>query len=265
MAITKNANSWFGLSTDTKPTSTLAGQLGSPLTGDTFRETDTGKNYIWIGTVWMGLAASTVSTGDANGNALIFAQTPGGYQMPITPLPDVLLSDNFNGTTIDTVYRWQTPVTAAGGTMTQAGGALVTTLGTTASAAASITSIENFEPSIGNQSVGTLLNIEAAPATNTNRCFGFYTKPGSFTAATPVQDGYVWEYDITGTFGASIYSGGTRISRTTTNPLTGLPFFTAGADIHPTADFVSGPERLLLLQFVHDPRAFGAGTATLDA
>jgi hypothetical protein len=174
---------------------------------------------------------STLS--DSVGNQLTFATTPGGFQLPITPLPDVLFSDLFNGATIDTVYRWQSPVTAAGGTMTQAAGSLVTTLGTTVSAAAAITTIESFEPTIGSMEAGTLLSIEAAPATNTNRCFGFYTRPGSFTAATPVQDGYVWEYDITGTFGASIYSGGTRISRTTVNPVTGVPFFTAGQTFVP--------------------------------
>jgi hypothetical protein len=137
----------------------------------------------------------------------------GGYQQSITPLPSILLSDNFNGTTIDTTNRWVTPVTAGTGTMTQATGGLIATTGTTASNAAAITSIETFEPNIGNLVGGTLLSIEAAPGLNTNRCFGFYTRPGSFTAATPVQDGYVWEFDITGTFGASIYSGGTRVFR----------------------------------------------------
>lgn len=147
----------------------------------------------------------------------------GGYQQSITPLPSVLLSDNFNGTTIDTTNRWVSPVVAGTGTMTQATGSLIATTGTTASNGAAITSIESFEPNVGNLVGGTLLSIEAAPGVNTNRCFGFYTRPGSFTAATPVQDGYVWEYDIAGTFGASIYSGGTRIFRQAL-PLNGATF-----------------------------------------
>lgn len=154
---------------------------------------------------------------DVNGNTLNFVPSAGGYQFPITPLPDVLLTDNFNGTTIDTTNRWLTPVVAGTGAMTQAGGSLVTTLGTTVSNGAAITSIETFEPSIGSLTAGALLQTEAAPGTNTNRCFGFYTRPGSWTAATPVQDGYVWELDTNGSFGASIYSGGTRISRTVFN------------------------------------------------
>jgi len=151
---------------------------------------------------------------DDLGNALRFAPAIVGYQLPITPLPDVLMIDNFNGTVIDTVSRWQSPVLAGAGTMTQVSGNLVTTLGTTASNGAAISTIENFEPSIGAITVGALIQTEASPSINTNRCFGFYTRPGSFTAATPVQDGYVWELDTNGSFGASIYNGGVRISRT---------------------------------------------------
>lgn len=164
---------------------------------------------------------------DATGNAPIFTPSALGFLMPVTPQYDALLTDNFNGTTIDTVNRWQTPVVAGAGTMTQAGGSLVATLGTTASNGAAISSVESFEPSFGNMTVGTLVSIEASPGINTNRCIGFYTRPGSFTAATPVQDGYVWEYDITGAFGASIYSGGTRIFRQV-YPLGGATFLPVG-------------------------------------
>lgn len=150
---------------------------------------------------------------DSSGNALAYVPGAGGFQFPITPVPDVLLQDNFNGNTIDTANRWLTPVTAGAGTLTQAGGNLLTTLGTTAGNGAAISSIENFEPSIGGLTAGALLQTEVAPGINTNRCFGFYTRPGSWTAATPVQDGYVWELDITGAFGVSIYNTGSRIFR----------------------------------------------------
>lgn len=151
---------------------------------------------------------------DPNGQVITFNQNSFGNQLPVTPIPTILFYDNYNGTTIDTVNRWSAPVLAGTGTMTQSGGNLVATVGTTASNGAAINTQETFEPSInGDISVGCLLNIEAAPTTNSNRCIGFYTRPASFTAATPVQDGYVFEYDIAGTFGASVYSGGTRIFR----------------------------------------------------
>jgi len=108
---------------------------------------------------------------DDLGNPLRFSPAIVGYQLPITPLPDVLMIDNFNGTVIDTVSRWQSPVLAGTGTMTQASGNLVTTLGTTASNAAAISTIENFEPSIGAITAGALIQTEASPSINTNRCF----------------------------------------------------------------------------------------------
>jgi hypothetical protein len=156
---------------------------------------------------------TTVTLVDPQGNAPNFALGPGGATLPVSPTSTVLFADNHDGTVIDVVNRWSAPVLAGSGTMTQAGGNLVTTLGTTASNGAAITTIESFSPSIGNLTVGGLLLTEALPATNTNRCFGFYTRPGSWTAATPVQDGYVWELDITGNFGASIYNAGVRIFR----------------------------------------------------
>jgi hypothetical protein len=214
MTITRSSNAWFGLSTDLKP-GMAGGLTGIPSTGDTFKETDTGKSWVWTGSVWNAQAAISASATDTLGNTLTYTQTAAGFQMPTSPTANVYLMDNFNGTTIDTVYRWASPVLAGSGTMTQAGTNLVTTLGTTASNGAAISSLEAFEPNIGGLTAGTLLQCEALPATNTNRCFGFYTRPGSFTAATPVQDGYVWEIDIAGTFGASIYNAGTRVFRQT--------------------------------------------------
>jgi hypothetical protein len=210
VTITRSANAWFGLSTDLKPGS--PGGLVS--TGDTFKETDTGKSWVWTGSAWSAEAVSASQT-DALGNSITYVQTAAGFQIPTSPTANVYLMDNFNGTTIDTVNRWAAPVLAGSGTMAQAGTNLVTTLGTTASNGAAINSLETFEPNIGGLTAGTLLQCEALPANNTNRCFGFYTRPGTFAAATPVQDGYVWEIDIAGTFGASIYNAGTRVFRQT--------------------------------------------------
>lgn len=195
-----------GLSTDTKP-------LGSGLQNAIFRETDTGKTYQYSGTAW-GITNTSSQLTDATGNSINMILTPGGYLLPVQPVPSMLLNDNFNGTVIDTVNRWSTPVTAGGGSVTQASGNLIFSTGTTASNAAAISSIENFDSTIGNMSAGALLQHEVSPSTNTHRCYGFYTRPGSFTALTPVQDGYVWEYDIAGAWRASVYNGGVRVSST---------------------------------------------------
>lgn len=152
---------------------------------------------------------------DSSGNQLLFSQGAAGYQIPVVPIASVLLIDNFNGTVIDTVSRWSAPVLVGSGTLAQNSGNLIAATGTTVSNAAAISSQESFEPTSGNLFVGGAIAIEAAPATNTHRCYGFYTRPGSFTAATPVQDGYVWEYDIVGGgLRASVYNAGTRIAST---------------------------------------------------
>jgi hypothetical protein len=195
-----------GLSTDTKP-------VGPNLQNATFYETDTGKYYQYLNNVWVVFSTRTTLV-DAAGNGINLIASPGGYQLPVTPVPTLAMMDNFNGTVIDVTNRWSAPVLAGTGTVTQASGNLICTTGTTASNSGAINTIESFESTIGALSVGALVQTEASPSTNTHRCFGFYTRPGSFTAATPVQDGYVWELDITGAWRASVYNGGTRVSST---------------------------------------------------
>jgi hypothetical protein len=168
-----------------------------------------------------------VTLTDPSGLAIPLVIGPAGSALPVSPIPTVVFADNFDGTVIDVANRWSAPVLAGSGTLTQAGGNLIATLGTTASNGAALTSQESFSPSIGNVTIASLLISEAVPSINTNRHIGFRTLPGSWTAATPVQDGYVWELDIAGTFGISIYNTGARIYRVTTNPLTQAPFVLA--------------------------------------
>lgn len=159
---------------------------------------------------------------DPNGNAVTFNQTTFGSTLPITSIPTILMFDNFNGSTIDTVTRWSSPVLAGTGTITQSSGNLVATVGTTASNGAAINTQETFEPSIsGDVGFGSLLTLDVAQTTNASCGIGFYTRPASFTAATPVQDGYLWERDIAGGgLRASTYSGGVRVATSSVFPVT---------------------------------------------
>jgi len=127
-----------------------------------------------------------------------------------------LLYDPFDGTVIDTAYRWNTPQTVGGGTVTQANGSLTLTTGVTASNAAILTSQENFTGlGTGTLSGGILLIPLAGPTLNTNVFIGYGTPGagGGVVAATPITDGYGWEYDIAGTFGFSVYNAGVRTYR----------------------------------------------------
>jgi hypothetical protein len=153
-----------GLSTDTKP-------VGPNLQNATFLEIDTGKIYQYLGNAWV-ISNTRAQFADAKGNNLQFVGAPGGYQLPVLPIPTILMSDNFNGTTIDTVNRWQTPVVAGSGTMTQAGGNLVTTCGTTASNAAAITTIESFESN--NDFFTPAFSVPVLQPSTLNLPFGFH-------------------------------------------------------------------------------------------
>jgi hypothetical protein len=141
-----------------------------------------------------------------------------------------IFNDNFDGTVIDVVRRWNAPILVGTGALTQISSAagsylLAATGGTAASAAASIQSIENFAP-IGQGFVGAgaLLTMNSAATLNTNLFMGMGTPGASFAAATPVTDGFGFEYDITGVFGASIYSAGTRVFRQALpTPAVGIP------------------------------------------
>jgi hypothetical protein len=152
-----------------------------------------------------------------------FIQPSGGVN--IAPPGNPLLSDPFDGTTIDTTYRWVTPVTAGGGTVTQASGNLIIATSTTASNAGALSSIETFQSvGAGFLGFGSAVVLEAAVGTNTHRFIGQGTPNASFTAATPLADAYGWEIDITGALNAVTYSGNVRtIWYATRPPSDGFP------------------------------------------
>ena len=135
-----------------------------------------------------------------------------------------LFSDTFDGTTIDTTYRWNAAVTS-GGTVSQTGSNMVLATGTTASNAAAISSIQNFvRVGFGWLKLGFAVTTEAVPATNTHRFWGMGTPNGSYTALTPLQDAVGFEIDTAGVLRASIYTAGTRtFTQVLTLPTDGLP------------------------------------------
>lgn len=136
----------------------------------------------------------------------------GGGFLSVTPPGLAILSDSFDGTTIDTVYRWNSPVLAGAGAVTQNNGLLALTTGTGASAAAALSSQEAFVAQ-GESFItsGAAMFIETTPSTNTHRFMGQGLPNASYTAATPLQDAAGWEYDITGSLNACIYAGNSRI------------------------------------------------------
>lgn len=142
----------------------------------------------------------------------------------ICPIGQALFSEPFDGTTID-LLRWNAPVLAGAGAVTQAAGALTIATSTTLSNAGALSSIDKFQPIGGGfLGLGSPIQFEAAPATNTHRFFGKGTPNASFTAATPLADAYGWELDITGALNCVTYAANVRtIWGTKTTPTDGAP------------------------------------------
>lgn len=159
----------------------------------------------------------------ASGNNRAYV-TPFGTQAVTLP-GSILLSDSMSGATLDTTYRWQSPVLAGGGTVTQANSSLALVSGTTANNAAAVSSIDKIEPiGAGFLAVGAPIIMEAGVGLNTHRFFGIGTPNGSFTAATPLSDAYGWEVDITGRLNCVTYASTVRtVWRSIPVPTDGLP------------------------------------------
>lgn len=143
-----------------------------------------------------------------------------------------IFSDPFDGTTLDTTVRWATPTVAGAGALAITGGLASLTVGTGASSAVQTSTKEKFVAA-GSSFVlfATLIQFEAGSAltkllpVNNNSFFGQGTQPGSYTAATPLQDAIGFERDITGKFRAVLYVAGTRtvVKDLTTSVLDGQP------------------------------------------
>lgn len=138
---------------------------------------------------------------------------PAGH-LSITGEGTSLLSDQFDGSVIDTTFRWGTTL-AGGGTATQGSGLLSLNLSTTASNAAALASIENFY-SVGSSALNaaTIVQFEAGSGgllpLGVNAFFGQGTPNASFTAATPLADGIGFERSTDGKFSAVYYNTNVR-------------------------------------------------------
>lgn len=151
-------------------------------------------------------AAVTSPNGAAAG---LFATVSAYGYARVTTEPGGLFGDGFDGVTIDTTNRWNTPI----GTVTQTGGAL-TVGNATVSTTHKLFSMPSFPPNGLNFTVlGFVATLEATPlVTNVARFFGFGTHTGSPSAAVPVTDGIGFEFDGAGKLWAAIYVNSVRTS-----------------------------------------------------
>jgi len=138
--------------------------------------------------------------------------------LQVTVEGNAIFSDPFDGTSLDTVNRWNSPVLAGAGAVAVSGGGAQLSVGALASAAAAISTIENFI-NVGASFLqyATILTQDAANAItgllplNVNAFFGQGTPNGAYTASTPLTDAIGFERTIDGKFSAVVYANTVRV------------------------------------------------------
>lgn len=131
---------------------------------------------------------------------------------------NAIFSDAFDGTVLDTTYRWNAPVTAGAGALAISGGLASFTVGTGASSAVALNSDEAFI-NVGASFLqyATIVQWEAGNAftgllpVNVNSFFGQGSPNGAYTAATPLNNAIGFERTIDGNISAVLYSSTVRI------------------------------------------------------
>lgn len=136
----------------------------------------------------------------------LYAQITGYGTARVSGEPGSLLNETFEAT-LDT-NKW-----LATGTVppTSGGGVLVLGGGTTANATSILTSVPSFYPTAGFLVTGATVKFGAAKVANCNQnlTYGFALAAAP-TSVAPVDNGYVWEIDITGELSCCVFVAGVR-------------------------------------------------------
>jgi hypothetical protein len=167
------------------------------------------------------LAVSITNPNAAASGAFAGITAAGALNVALEALP--LLSDAFDGGTLDTAARW----TLSGSVNpTNTGSQLLIAPDVTANATSVITTQPTFPLSIPLAFVFGVI-IEPAVTLGNHRFFGFGLPPSSpGTAAAPLQNAVGFEVDTAGVLRASVYSNGARVfTQPLTRPTDGLEHF----------------------------------------
>lgn len=154
-------------------------------------------------------SAWPIQISDTSNAAGVF---PAGF-LRVTDEPTQIFYDPFDSI-LDTVNRWNTPLSSGTGAATVAVvlGNITVSAGTVANGYADLQSQPSFGPTIpGWLGNSWALKVEAGAAiTNAERFWGIGTTATAPTASAPVFNGYGWEIFTDGKMYAVTYSAGTR-------------------------------------------------------
>jgi hypothetical protein len=172
-------------------------------------------------TVAAGVPVDTVTMADGDHRQVVAIGDPGtdgnkatvfvGGQLRIVADPSQLFLDTFDSG-LDTVNRWQVPLTGGTGiAATSTVGATVLDGGTTANSFSVLESRPSFIPDEpGFDLLAMRLNIEFPVVTTAYRAWGLGTTPGSPTIAVPLNNFTGWEIRTDGKLYATTWASGGR-------------------------------------------------------
>ena len=166
---------------------------------------------------------TTLSTANAAAAGLFAGVTSYGYLRAAVE-PSALFNDCFEGATLDTVNRWNTPTQASGGTVSLFGGMLTLNITSTSGSRAAADTKAKFgsNTGLGFLAWGCLVQHEATPLVTGRHAFwGLGTVSGSWSAsAEPLFNGVGFEITNAGALRTCVYQGGVLVTSTTLTPNT---------------------------------------------
>lgn len=169
-----------------------------------------------------GTSAATADVTDA-GELKVALSTGAFGALSVSTDPTVAFYDTFEGSTLDTVNRWNNYGSVA---PVQSQGNINLSPGTTANATVVVSSQPQIPINTAMVLAG-LLTMEPSTALGNHRFWGFGTAPGNVgTTAAPLTDAIGFEVDTSGVMRASVYNSGSRVFTTVLGtPTDGYPHF----------------------------------------
>lgn len=170
------------------------------------------------------VSPTVLTTANAAAAGLFAGVTSYGY-LRCAVEPSALFNDCFEGSTLDTTVRWDTPTQTGSGTVSLFSGTVALSCGTNTNSKAAISSKPRFGSNIGLGLLawGCLISQPATIGTNGHMFWGLGQVDGGWSVSSPLLNGVGFEINSSGTFRACVYSGSTLVySQNLTVPAAGL-------------------------------------------
>lgn len=127
--------------------------------------------------------------------------------------PSALFNDGFEGASVDTINRWETPTQTGGGSVSLILGSMLTSITTSANSKAALSSRAKFgsNTGLGLLAWGCLVQYETTMSQNAHRFWGIGVVDGGWSVSSPLKDGVGFEITTAGVVRACVYAQSTLV------------------------------------------------------